>query len=223
MPADAKVRDPDFADSVFRDLTPLQEAFLMQGFFPVHDPATPRYRLGDVVPRTDHVPATAPALVERRHIETLPGSAIRLSNSGGAAASFTIDVKYPSTTARFVVVVAAGSERVVHLELPPPWQQVVAAGAPLPACGTAGHRLVTVTVSAPGGAPQTMDSCAYLHAVATSTTGYAMSVSAAGGPQTGGGGSGMPTLLIVGVGALVALLVVAGVLVSRRRSPRPGA
>jgi LPXTG-motif cell wall-anchored protein len=58
-----------------------------------------------------------------------------------------------------------------------------------------------------------MDNCAYLHAVATSSRGYAMSH---GAPETGGAAD-MGTLLIIGAAAAGALILIGVLLLSRRR------
>ena len=104
----------------------------------------------------------------------------------------------------------------MHVEVPAHWPGILAPGDPLPACSATPpveYRVVTVTVTGPGGSAQSMDNCAYLHAVATTTTGYAMSFSAAGGA----GAADMTTLLVVGIGAAALLLIIGGLLLARRR------
>ena len=230
LPADLKQRDPGFPETLAQDITPLQEAFLLHRFYPVPEPIdpnqSPRYTFGDTIGRTDRPGSAGGALVERRKAEPASGAAIRLVNDGDGPVAFSIAVAYPATSTELPVTVAPHSERLVQLELPSPWVGILEPGAALPSCdgeGRTEHRKVTVTVTAPGVAPLVMDSCAYVHAVATTTTGYAMSVSAKGPPQGAGGAPDMTTLLLIGAAAIVVLVVIAVLFLSRRGTARPAA
>jgi hypothetical protein len=164
VPASLKAPTLDLEDDGSPDVSPLDEVFLMHGFHAVFDPGTPRFEFGTPVSRTDHVPSV-PTLVERRHAPLTPGSAIRLTNPTSAAVTAHVSIAYPHTTSRFDVVVAANGAELVHVELPPYWPGVLADGAPLPACGAEGQRLITLTVTASGIAPWSVDSCAFIQAI----------------------------------------------------------
>ena len=206
------------------DVSALAAEFIGHGFNPVPDAANPCYRLDAPVSRTDHVPDANGGLVERRNEPKVPGSAIRFTNPGTSDATFTLDVTYPSTSSHFEIVVPAQSSRLVHFEVPPYWPAALAADAPLPDCGGQDQReKVTLKLSGPGVPDQTLDSCAYLHDVATAIDGAALSfggaLAAVPTPPTSGDASPPIGLAImaVGLGAVVVAAVAAGVIVRRRR------
>ncbi len=229
---------PDLAQAI----SPIDEVFLLHRFYPIRDPSVDRYYLGDPIARTDRPWNSAPQVV-RRHIEPLPGSAIRLSNPGSSPATYAIDVSYPDTSSHFEIAVAAASEKVVHLELPPYWSGTLAAGTTLPPCANAAaERRVTVTVSGPAGVARTFDNCEYQHAILTAVDGAALTIGErVGGPDPTPGPTqvpapsatpritpgtapapvpadgSLPVLLAVAVGIVVLGGLAAIVVVSRRK------
>jgi len=177
---------------------------------------------GDLVGVTQ--PGSSGLLV-RRGEPLAPGAGIRLTNSANAPTTVSIDVAYPGTTAHLEVVVAAKAERVVHLELPPYWAGELPAGGKLPACAQPDPWPVSVKLSAPGTPAMTVSSCAYLQAVAVTTSGSAVTYGAGGGtptPTPATVPAGTPGIGLAAPLAVVVLVMFGiGFVILRRRRTTP--
>ena len=223
VPAELKAPDPALSQFP-QGITRLDEVFLLHGFYPLEDSTPNRYTLGDPIGRTDHVaPFVCCGLAVRYDLEYVPGSAIRFGNAGSSPVTYAVDVTYPVTTDHFAVVVAPGSEELVHLELPPYWSGALAADAELPPCGGEGQQLVTVTITGPSGAVRTFDNCEYEHAILNATDGAALTI----GDRLGGtdtpapADDSLPLVLAAATAAGILLIAVAALtLVLRRRRLR---
>lgn len=185
-------KDLDLDEDDSFDVSPLDEVFILHHVHPLRAPGA-AWVVGDLIGRTP--PGESGTVSDRRAVESIPGSAIRLVNGGSAPATFTVEIGGEGDPTTFEIPVAAGSERLLDLELPPYWTGVLPDDSALPACGAADQVLVTLAVSAPGASTQTTDSCQYLHAVRTATDGAAMAVEVAGGgpaPTTETGATNAP-------------------------------
>jgi len=177
--APLKTADLDVNGDGAPDLSPLDAVFVAHGFNPAED--RDFWKVGDPIgvtqPGSHH-------LQERRDVELVPGSAIRLQNAPDSAATVSIDVAYTSTSEHLEVLLGPRAERLVHLELPPYWPGLPPDGVTLPACGSPDPWPVIVTIAAPGWPSRTLSSCEYLKAVAA-TSGDAAVTYAVGVPAAG--------------------------------------
>lgn len=223
---DAALRAPDVdvdGDGT-ADLSPIDEVFLMHDFRPI-GPSGNAFEVGSQV---GHTPPGAGGLSDRRHIESVPGSVVRLANTGTGLATFTIEITSDIGTSRFVTPVAPGTTMDLEIELGPYWTEVLPEDAELPACGAEGERLITLAISGPGGVSESVDSCDYAHRVVDAVDGVALMVSAAGSEPVASGAPGATPgaspgdtgtiILIVGLLALVLVVVGGAVVFARRRT-----
>jgi hypothetical protein len=184
LPADANVRDLDLDGDDVADASPLEEAFLMHGFHPVHDLVFPRFVLGDPISRTDRETTLSIGLAVRPETATVPNSWVRFQNGTDTPETFTIDAAFAGGTVSRTVSVPAHSTRLEYVEVPPYYLAVLEPGAALPPCGGADHELITITISAASGGaePRVLDSCAYWQAIVASTDGSAATYTVGSGP-----------------------------------------
>ena len=221
------------------DISAIEAAFLIHGFHALPDHEEPIYHLGDPIGSTRRqavnpstgLPLPDAAVVDRDKMYAAKSSAIRLENASASDVTFTVEITYPASTQQWDVIVPANGSELMGLELPP-HAASIRSDRELPPCDVEDHRLVTVSISAPGIEPMTFDNCAYAHAIADATGEHAMvyGVGATGsgeprasaGPgaspasvDTGGTGQPPIVLLALVVGAIV--VVVVAVIVLRRR------
>jgi hypothetical protein len=225
VPAAIKAPDLDLDGDGTPDLSPLAEIFVLHGFRPAEQYFA--WKIGDPVSQTQ--PGSS-NLALRRQIDPIKGSAVRLWNASAAPMTFSIDITYPSTTSRLDVVVAASSDRIVEIVLPPYWSGILPADGSLPACANPDAWPVSLKVSAPGTPSRTLSSCEFLHLIPAATNGAAFTFEAGvtaestphsttGSPASAASPIAIWVLLIV-LGAIAALT--AGVFVARRRRSRAG-
>lgn len=171
----ALTRDLD-GDGVM-DIAPIDEVFLMHGFFPVDTDQTinsshmtyhydvgysqritPSARRNGSVGATSHrvfdaSGAVTTTLSPRFHTPLDPQAnlEIHVVNAAGiplADATITMLIRFPSFERTVSRRLASGDGALVHLELAPYFDYLLPAGAPLPACDPAHDFHVDVTVSA---------------------------------------------------------------------------
>jgi hypothetical protein len=213
---DAALRTPDVdldGDGT-ADISPIDEVFLLHDFRALGVGA---YQVGDPIGHTQPGGFTAP-LTDRRHIDTLPGSVVRLRNTGAGLATFTIALTSESGASTFTIPVGPGRTLDLELSMGPYWTEFLAADAGLPACGAEGERASTMAVSGPGGVSRSVTACEYAHLVVEADDGAALTLEAAGSEAVPSGTPGAipgsspgdtgTIVLIVGLVALV--LVIAG-------------
>jgi hypothetical protein len=228
-----KTPDVDLDGDGVMDIGALDEVFLLHGFHPLRSYLPAAHTVGDPFGRTDRPSSLADGapIVERHHDAALPGAAIRLRNPSPADVRVVLEVAGPGFTERRSYLVAAASERIVPLEVPPYWPGLQPAGG-LPPCETADPALgTTITVTVPEVAPASIGGCEYLHAVAAAKNGAAWEVQVAPGDSeiTPGAGAASESgdsgpLLVVSIGVVVAVALGAlAFLAFRRRSPSPEA
>jgi hypothetical protein len=222
VPSNLKAIDLDLGEDDVPDISPLQEVFLAHGFHPTENTDDPRYTVGTPVGRTDHE-SVGGALAPRPHAELAPGANVLVRNTMDQPLTFTIDVSGPMKDHREVVV-AANSQALVYLEVVPYWRGAKPATG-LPACGGAGQTVSTISVTAPGQPALTLDSCAYLHAVAEAVNDVALTYAAGPGaaasaPTTSGpSASGTaPPILGIALGGIALAAGLGGLYLVRRRA-----
>jgi hypothetical protein len=207
------------------DVAPIDIPFLMHGFYPVDtDPIILSHtinfydvgyaqRMNGAAPRNGAVGGTAhrvynaagmvtKSLIPRSKIVPGPHSNIGLTvldafgrPLSGAAVNLTIS--YPGGQTRLLRQLGSGSGALVHLELPPYFDYLLPADAPLPPCDPAHDVQVNVTLSVEkdglaSNETPSFNNCAYLQAVAAATGPAALSFTVTV-PVTGGGDTIPPT------------------------------
>jgi len=160
------------------DVAPIDEAFLMHGFFPVDTDqttnashATYHYDVGYAqrinagALRNGSVGGSAhrfldattgmiTSLIPRYNVPTVPSANIEVNvvNASGtplSGASAHLSVQYPGQGPQAVTRrLSSGQGALVHLELPPHFDYLLPTGAPLPPCDPAHDVHVDVTLSA---------------------------------------------------------------------------
>jgi hypothetical protein len=220
---DASLRTPtvDIDGDGSADLSAIDEVFLMHDIRPLG--TTGLYEVGS---QLGHTPPGAAGLADRRNLEHVAGSVLRLVNTGTGVATFTVSITSESGASAFTIPVAPGATLDIPTSLGPYSNQPLPEGAALPACGAEGARVSTLAVSGPGGVSESVDNCDFSHrVVATAADGAALTVTAAGSepgasgvpaPGPGASGGGVPIIVIVGI-VIVALVVAGGVLLFVRR------
>jgi hypothetical protein len=199
------------------DVAPIDQVFLMHGFFPIdgdqtitdshktyhYDVAyaagTPNNTVGTSFHNVyDASGALTASLIPRYNTPAQPHAnlAINVLDTAGtplSGATLNIAIRYPGNregTDRRLL--GSGRGALVHLELPPYFDYLLPSGAPLPACDPANDFRVQVTLSATvNGAVSTespsFDNCTYQRAMAAATTPAALSFTLRVPVQGGGG------------------------------------
>jgi hypothetical protein len=184
------------------DIAPLDEPFLMHGFFPMKDPNFLPHPIYDVDYATDlgvpdetrdiligttahpvEQPDGSYVFTVRNHrYDPQANILVKVRDASGAplpGATVTLTLKYPELT-RTVTVPLQGAQGLVHLELPDPFGDPVDPWAPAPDCSQKITYPVVVTVRATLDGDDSTNrlsfgNCGYERAVVDATGSWALS------------------------------------------------
>jgi dipeptidyl aminopeptidase/acylaminoacyl peptidase len=198
------------------DVAPLDQVFLMHGFFPIdgdqtitdshktyhydvaYAPGAPNNAVGTSFHNVyDASGALTASLIPRYNTPVQPHANLAIDvrdTSGNPLSGATLDIaiRYPGNREGTVRrLLGTGDGALVHLELPPYFDYLLPTGAPLPACDPANDFRVQVTLSATvNGAVSSdtpsFDNCTYQRAMAAATSPAALSFTLRVPAQGGG-------------------------------------
>lgn len=197
VPTSYKTISLDLDLDGIKDVSLLDEPFLIHGFFPYYQDGSSLYDPGiadslgmagtarnRAVGRTDHESDGAGGLWPRLHIPyadhfNLKLSAINASGSPLPGATLWMTTTYPEVANADRVLLPAGTGNLEYLELPPYYQDYLPVGDPLPACSPGSDYVVTVTLRATWNSLPSPDvfqfnNCQYLTAAASAAGDHAL-------------------------------------------------
>jgi hypothetical protein len=181
------------------DVAPIDEVFLMHGFFPIDGDQTINdshktyhydvsgHRVGQTSHRQyDSTGAVKQTLIPRFNLpaQSRANLEVDVHDRGGnpvSGATLDMTIRYPNGREQKVSRrLATGDGAHVHLELPPYFDYLLPSGASLPACDPAHDFRVQVSVTATAegtsSAAQSFDNCTYQRAMAAATGFAALSL-----------------------------------------------